>query len=153
MRIEETEMHPLRAERLHKGWTQRQLADFSLVSLSTVERAERGEPISLDSRQRLSECLNKTYEQLGLLVSEADLNGNATKQEALPPTRFLTMQPEELLKRYAGEKEHLLKLKTQEIAWTLPQVVVIDNSQLRIAMSAIHVQVDELHPEYIIPKK
>ena len=32
----------LRAERLRHGWTQQQLADFAGISLSTVERAEKG---------------------------------------------------------------------------------------------------------------
>ena len=30
----------LRTERLRRGWTQQQLADFAGISLSTVERAE-----------------------------------------------------------------------------------------------------------------
>ncbi len=33
----------LRAARQQKGWNQHQLADFAGVSLSTIERAERGE--------------------------------------------------------------------------------------------------------------
>jgi transcriptional regulator with XRE-family HTH domain len=57
----------LRAERHHKGWNQQQLADFAGLSLSTVERAERGEPMRVDSIQRLCACLQKTPEQLGLL--------------------------------------------------------------------------------------
>jgi transcriptional regulator with XRE-family HTH domain len=43
----------LRAARHHKGWNQQQLADFAGLSLSTVERAERGEPMRVDSIQRL----------------------------------------------------------------------------------------------------
>ena len=57
----------LRAERLRRGWTQKQLADFADISESTVERAERGESIRLDCVQRLCECLSKTSEELGLL--------------------------------------------------------------------------------------
>jgi transcriptional regulator with XRE-family HTH domain len=57
----------LRTERLRKGWTQQQLADFAGISLSTVERAEKGESIRVDCIQRLCECLSKTSEELGLL--------------------------------------------------------------------------------------
>jgi len=57
----------LRTARLQRGWSQQQLADFAGVSLSTVERAERGEPIRVDSLGRLSQCLEKTPEQLGLV--------------------------------------------------------------------------------------
>ena len=57
----------LRTARLRRGWTQQQLADFAGLSLSTVERAEKGESIRVDCIQRLSECLSKTPEALGLL--------------------------------------------------------------------------------------
>lgn len=57
----------LRLERLRKGWSQQQLADFAVISLSTVERAEQGKSIRIDSIQRLCTCLDKTPEQLGLI--------------------------------------------------------------------------------------
>lgn len=60
----------LRTERLRHGWTQQQLADFASISLSTVERAEKGESIRVDCIQRLCECLSKTSEELGLLKIE-----------------------------------------------------------------------------------
>ncbi len=60
----------LRTERLRRGWTQQQLADFAGISLSTVERAEKGESIRVDCIQRLCECLSKRSEELGLLKIE-----------------------------------------------------------------------------------
>lgn len=60
----------LRAARRQMGWNQQQLADFAEVSLSTVERAERGEPTRADNIQRLCTCLQKTPEQLGLIKTE-----------------------------------------------------------------------------------
>lgn len=57
--MKNTEVHPLRQERLRRGWTQKELADFAQVSLSSVERAERGEPLRVDICKRLCECLNK----------------------------------------------------------------------------------------------
>ncbi len=67
----------LRAERLRHGWTQQQLADFAGISLSTVERAEKGESIRVDCIQRMCECLSKTSEELGLLkIDERALESN-----------------------------------------------------------------------------
>jgi transcriptional regulator with XRE-family HTH domain len=60
----------LRAARLQNRWSQQQLADFADVSLSTVERAERGEPSRVDNIERLCACLQKTPEQLGLINIE-----------------------------------------------------------------------------------
>ena len=69
----------LRAERLRHGWTQQQLADFAGISLSTVERAEKGEFIRVDCIQRLCECLSKTSEELGLLkIDEKTLESDAS---------------------------------------------------------------------------
>src|SRR5579872_3408017 len=76
----------LRTERLRHGWTQRQLADFAAISLSTVERAEKGEAIRVDCIQRLCECLSKTSEELGLLKIDikAGESKNSMKQQPQP---------------------------------------------------------------------
>src|SRR5436305_7327147 len=67
----------LRTERLRRGWTQQQRADFAALSLSTIERAEKGESIRVDCIQRLCECLSKTPEELGLLkIDERIVEGN-----------------------------------------------------------------------------
>lgn len=63
----------LRSARKEKGWTQQQLADFAQLSLSTIERAERGEPIRVDSIERICRCLQKTPEQLGLISNSVAL--------------------------------------------------------------------------------
>src|SRR5215472_5508284 len=62
----------LRTARQQKGWNQQQLADFAELSVSTIERAERGESIRVDSIQRLCACLHRTPEQLGLLHREQE---------------------------------------------------------------------------------
>ncbi len=56
----------LRTARNRQGWTQKQLADFANVSLSTVERAEKGESIRPDNVQNLCSCLEANPESLGL---------------------------------------------------------------------------------------
>jgi transcriptional regulator with XRE-family HTH domain len=62
----------LRTARQQRGWNQQQLADFAELSLSTIERAERGESLRVDNIQRLCACLRKTPEQLGLLHEEQE---------------------------------------------------------------------------------
>lgn len=146
----------LRTERRRRGWTQQQLADFALVSLSTVERAEGGGSIRIDNIQRLCECLGKNSEELGLFqVSEGKeqirTDTASTGQEALSPARFLSMSAEELIKRYEGEKDHLLELNADSIHWTLPEVVIFDNTRIRLPITALTVHIDQLHPEYTIP--
>jgi len=76
----------LRTERLRRGWTQQQLADFATISLSTVERAEKGGAIRVDCIKRLCECLLKTPEELGLLkIDQRILESNKNmKQLAMP---------------------------------------------------------------------
>jgi transcriptional regulator with XRE-family HTH domain len=64
----------LRTARQLRGWNQQQLADFAGVSRSTIERAERGEPIRADNMQRICTCLEKTPEQLGLIKDFEDVN-------------------------------------------------------------------------------
>jgi transcriptional regulator with XRE-family HTH domain len=60
----------LRSARQQRGWRQQQLADFAEISISTIARAERGEPIRVDNIERLCTCLQKTPEQLGLVKTE-----------------------------------------------------------------------------------
>ena len=67
----------LREARHKKGWSQQQLADFSGLSLSTIQRAESGKPIRIDSIQRLCECFQQSPEQLGLIRSN-DKNQNTS---------------------------------------------------------------------------
>jgi hypothetical protein len=46
------------------------LADFTGMGRATIARAEQGEPISPQSRQRLCDYLGKSAEQLGLVIEE-----------------------------------------------------------------------------------
>jgi transcriptional regulator with XRE-family HTH domain len=90
------DVHPLRKERLRKGWKQRQLADFAQIGLSAVERAEGGKSISLENVQRLCGCLGKSPEQLGLvkLPQEALAGGVGISEIALAIGRRTRGKPE-----------------------------------------------------------
>ena len=154
--MKNTQPHLLRAARLSlpRPLTQQQLADFAAVSLSTIESAERGEPISIDSIQRICDYLQKTAGELGLKRAESGEAANNAETATIPPLkRFLSMEADQLIKRYIGEKEKLLELKIDGINWTIPEVVVVDNSQSRLPLHALHVQLDESYPEYKIPAK
>lgn len=59
--------HPLRLERQRRNLSQKMLADFAQLGLSTVVRAERGERISADARQRICDFLEKSSQELGLV--------------------------------------------------------------------------------------
>ncbi len=57
----------LRTARLRKGWSQQELADWARVSLSSVQRAERGGALRVDICQRICSALGKERpEELGL---------------------------------------------------------------------------------------
>lgn len=78
--------HPLRIERLLRGWSQQQLADFARISLNSVARAERGEPLRVDICRLLCNCLGKEKpEDLGLRVyglpDDAISNGKELQQQ------------------------------------------------------------------------
>src|ERR1700730_10948135 len=82
--------HLLRIERLRHGWTQQQLADFAGISLSTVERAEKGESIRVDCILRLCQCLSKTSEELGLFkMEEKTLESKVNMKQ---PSAFLNSE-------------------------------------------------------------
>jgi transcriptional regulator with XRE-family HTH domain len=57
-------------ERLRQGLTQVGLAVKAGLSEETIQRAERGEGISIDSMQKICACLGKSPEQLDLLKIE-----------------------------------------------------------------------------------
>jgi transcriptional regulator with XRE-family HTH domain len=76
----------LRTARRQKGWNQQQLADFAQLSLSTIERAENGKQIRIDSVQQLCECLGRTPEELGLIMGESKEQEN----DIQPPINDIT---------------------------------------------------------------
>ncbi len=87
----------LRAARLRKGWSQQQLAELAGIGISTVERAERGRPLRIDTIHRLAACLGKTPEQLGLVPL------------GYPQERF--EQRERATAGYRGDGEAVLEAK------------------------------------------
>ena len=62
---------------LKQGWSQEQLAQMSGVSLRTIQRAERGDAISLESQKSIAAVLDIHFSQL----QETDMN---SKVEPLP---------------------------------------------------------------------
>jgi transcriptional regulator with XRE-family HTH domain/tetratricopeptide (TPR) repeat protein len=61
------EGHPLKLERDQRNLSQQQLADFTELSRSTIQRAERGRPIRPDARERLCQFFGLSSTELGLM--------------------------------------------------------------------------------------
>lgn len=88
-------MHPLRrARKTHNNrmLTQEKLADLTGLSKSTIERAERGEPVSGYTQQQLCSFFEKTAQELGL-VSEAcedveDMSSEPVQRQGVVATSF-----------------------------------------------------------------
>ena len=60
----------LRAWRLHAALKQNELADKAHVARATVQRGERGEPLSIDNVRALAQALGVTVEQLRFQAPE-----------------------------------------------------------------------------------
>lgn len=96
----------LRKARKNKGWSQQQLADFAQISLSTVERAERGLSIRVDSIQRISQTLELSPMHLGLLEEPEEVKRRESlKTIGISTSSFLLGTPALLLE---GQSHPLL---------------------------------------------
>jgi tetratricopeptide (TPR) repeat protein len=94
----------LQNARRQMGWTQQQLADFAELSLSTVERAERGEKIRMDSVRRLCICLQKKPVELGLSLTDRLDETQTLPSEQLhvvPYNDYLSVLEEEMRLRWS----------------------------------------------------
>jgi|SRR5579884_315372 tetratricopeptide (TPR) repeat protein len=79
--MSDTHQHPLKMARLHRNLTQQGLAVRTQLGLATIKRAEAGEPISADSRERLCLYFGKTAQELGLVSEEhAEVSSNQTNE-------------------------------------------------------------------------
>jgi transcriptional regulator with XRE-family HTH domain len=72
----------LRTERQRRAWTQQHLADFAQVSVPTVQRAERGEALRVDTVRLLCDALGKTPQELGLfgVAEDAGCSGRGLRR-------------------------------------------------------------------------
>lgn len=57
-----------------------EVADGAKVSLRTVLRAEKGDPLNPESRKRLCKFYGKTSEELGLIPQRRRAQGNGSYQ-------------------------------------------------------------------------
>lgn len=80
-------IHPLRAKREARNLTREKLASAIGMGAATIKRAERGEAVSPDSRQRLCEYFGCSSEELGL----ADQHQPEISPE--PPHALLSKAP------------------------------------------------------------
>ncbi|MGH2482025.1 MAG: hypothetical protein ACRDHW_20440 [Ktedonobacteraceae bacterium] len=144
-------MHPLKAARFKLSYTQKMLAEFSLVGLATIQRAESGKALRGNSAMQLCSFFSEQYhravtpQELGLALQE-DYQQQDSAMKSAP---FLTLSGDALLQRYS--EESLLQIDVDWKQWTLPQVLLFDNTVKCLPLSALHVEVDAAHPIYEIP--
>ncbi len=149
----------LRYEREIRGWGQNKLGEIIGADPTMISRWERGsrKPERI-YQEKLCELFKKNAIELGFI--EPPMSPNILLQDKttaiekpLVTTRFLNMTPEELIERYKDEKERLITLKTETTEWTIPEVVIFDNTRSHLPISKITAQVDKSQPEYTIPGK
>src|SRR6266516_7688433 len=76
--MNDSSMHALRRARNRLGLTQRQLADFTQVGKSTIERAEAGKPVRAYNIQQICSYFSERShrqvepEELGLVYEEEE---------------------------------------------------------------------------------
>ncbi|HEU5380508.1 MAG TPA: helix-turn-helix transcriptional regulator [Ktedonobacteraceae bacterium] len=81
-------IHPLKKARAKLNYTQTMLADFSLVSEATIQRAENGKPLRPDSIQRICDHISERYqravkpEELGLIYEETEAQPDYSPEQA-----------------------------------------------------------------------
>lgn len=68
----------VRKLRLQKGWSQDQLAEFSGLSVRTIQRVERGNQPGLETKKALAAVFEVTIDQL---TTEADMQTNSSIQQ------------------------------------------------------------------------
>ena len=82
--MNDSRMHPLRRARNRLGLTQRQLADFTQIGKSTIERAEAGKPVRAYNIQQICSYFSERYhrqmepEELGLVHEEEEKESQKT---------------------------------------------------------------------------
>src|SRR5881227_2717189 len=82
--MNDSSMHSLRRARNRLGLTQRQLADFTQVGKSTIERAETGKPVRAYNIQQICSYFSERYhrqvepEELGLVYEKEEEESQET---------------------------------------------------------------------------
>jgi transcriptional regulator with XRE-family HTH domain len=87
--------------RLQRGWSQQQLAEFSGLSVRTIQRIERGQPANIETLKSLASVFQIDFNQLS---SEFDMNDDTPPSDHMAADR----------KREAEERlafKHVRRLK------------------------------------------
>src|SRR5438876_10078760 len=91
--MNDSSMHLLRRARNRLGLTQRQLADFTQVGKSTIERAEAGKPVRAYNIQQICNYFSERYhrqvepEELGLVYEEEEEESQKTNDASYEDQR------------------------------------------------------------------
>lgn len=154
------------------GFTNTELADEIGITRRTLSNYIAGtRSVPRDCLDKIATTLGCSIEELRLpiateidtSISPGNYNGSKRSQAAnsmvvntffardlldMQSARFLTMKPEELIERYANERQGLLELHRDRV---LPQILIFDNTYWRFPITAIEIHPDRTYPDYIIP--
>ncbi len=95
-------MHPLTKQRKRLALTQRMLADFAQVGLSTIQRAEAGRPLRADMVQLICDFFSSRYnrqvvpQELGLVSEENEEEQESAEAANIPEKAFLEQETQTL---------------------------------------------------------
>ncbi|MET1254612.1 helix-turn-helix domain-containing protein [Aliikangiella maris] len=85
--------------RLQKCWSQEQLAEFSGLSVRTIQRLEKGQPASMESLKALASVfelnLSDLQEDLAMINETADINIETNFKQKESPKSALWISREE----------------------------------------------------------
>lgn len=96
--------------RLQRGWSQQQLAEFSGLSVRTIQRIERGQPASTETLKSLASVFEIEFSQL---ASEPDMNHDDPTESGVRRAAAIFRDAEEFkafqhVRRIKGFYVHLM---------------------------------------------
>ena len=72
----------VRKHRLQRGWSQEQLAEFSGLSIRTIQRIERGQPMGLETQKSLAAVFELDFTELTRETPMNTQDISSNRQEA-----------------------------------------------------------------------
>ncbi len=73
----------IRQRRIESGWSQLQLAEFSGLSLRTIQRIEKGNTLTIESLKALAAVFNVDFNELTNVDDFAEVDESILDEEAL----------------------------------------------------------------------
>jgi transcriptional regulator with XRE-family HTH domain len=98
--------------RLKRGWSQQQLAEFSGLSVRTIQRIEAGQPPSLETLKSLAAVFEVALDSLKPLTETSEMSTTAHAAAAAPAMPPIPPSPQDTTDRAEQEAfEHVTRLR------------------------------------------